>query len=481
MGKIVLKDPKSYKNINREDFGYRPIDERLKDYKTVYLEYTDDFIKAQASRCQDCGIPFCHGFGCPVMNMIPDWNDLVFKERWQEALNLLHSTNNFPEITGKVCPSPCEEACTLNVGMEPVTIRNIELAIIEKGFENGWVVPQPPTSRTGKSAAIIGSGPAGLVAAQNLNRQGHKVTVYEKDDKIGGFLRYGIPDFKLEKNYIDRRVSQLEAEGVEFITNVHVGDDIKVKVIKNSYNVILLSCGSRDSRDLPIEGRDLNGIHFAVDYLKQSNMRVAGVKIAQKDLIDAKGKNVVVIGGGDTGADCIGTSKRQGAKNVYQLEILPRPSNERAEDTPWPMYAKKFRSGSSHNEGCERKWNVMTKKFVGKDRVEGLVCVEVEWSKDDSGNWQMKEKQGSEFEIKADMVLLAMGFTHTVHDKLLEDLGVDFDNRGNIKTDHFGYGMTNIEGVFSAGDAARGASLIVHAFAHAGDVSKEIDKYLRKM
>ena len=470
----------NYKKIKRQDFKYRKVDDRVKDYKSIYEEYTEDFIKLQASRCQDCGIPFCHGFGCPLSNMIPDFNDLVYKGLWKDALDMLHRTNNFPEITGIVCPALCEESCTLNVGLEPVTIRNIELAIVEKGFENGWIVPELPKIRSGKSVAIIGSGPAGLVAAQDLNRKGHKVTVFEKDKKPGGFLRYGIPDFKLEKYIIDRRINQLIAEGVDFNTNVYVGEDIKVSELKKKYDAILLACGSRESRDLKIEGRELKGIYFAIDYLTQSNNRVAGEKILESELIDAKDKNVVVIGGGDTGADCIGTARRQGAKNIYQLEILPEPPEDRANETPWPMFAKKLRTSSSHNEGCERYWSVLTKKFIGENgKVTKVTGLYVDWI-NDNGKFTMKEKKGTEFEFKADLIILAMGFTHPEHNKLIKDFNVTLDDRGNIKTDNFGYGKTNIDSVFAAGDASRGASLVVWAFSHAKDVSLVIDKYLRE-
>lgn len=463
------------------DFEHRPVEERLKDYKTIYREYSEDLIVNQAARCQDCGIPFCHGFGCPVGNMIPDWNDLIYRGLWKEALDLLHKTNNFPEITGKVCPALCEEACTLNVGMEPVSIRNIELAIIEKGFKNGWVEPVMPKARIDKSVAVIGSGPAGLVAAQNLNRLGYKVTLFEKDEKAGGFLRYGIPDFKLEKYILDRRINQLLLEGVEIKTNVAAGTDISVKELKKSFDAILITSGSRESRDLTIDGRNLDGIYFASEYLKQSNMRVDGKKIPEDKLMDAKDKNVVVIGGGDTGADCIGTARRQGAKSIHQLEILPKPAIERPGDTPWPMFARKFRTSSSHEEGCERMWNILTNNFQGSKNVEKISCIEVEWYRDEKNNWQMKEKPGTGFELKADLVLLAMGFTHPVHDKLIIDLEVELDSKGNVKTDAFGFGRTNIPGLFAAGDAARGASLVVWAFAHARDVSKMIDEYLKNI
>ncbi|MBN2544653.1 MAG: glutamate synthase subunit beta [Spirochaetes bacterium] len=466
-------------NITRKDFKYRDIQERIRDYKNIYLDYTEDFIKSQASRCQDCGIPFCHGFGCPLSNLIPDFNDAVYKGQWKDALNILHSTSNFPEITGIVCPALCEEACTLNFGMEPVTIKNIELAIIEKGFENGWILPEPPKKRTGKKIAVIGSGPAGLVIAQNLNRQGHTVVVFEKDDRIGGFLRYGIPDFKMEKYIIDRRIEQMKMEGIEFNTDVNAGDDISVNLLKKSYDVIVLTVGSREPRDLLLEGRGFNGIHFAVEYLKQSNKSVAKDEIPHSELITAKNKKVIVIGGGDTGADCIGTARRQGAKEIYQLEILPKPPESRSSDTPWPMYAKKLRNSSSHLEGCERRWNILTKKFFGENiNAKGILGVSVEWFEKDN-KMDFKEIPGTEFSLNADLILLAMGFVHPEHSKLLLDMGVEFDIKGNIKTDSFGYGMTSVERVFAAGDAVRGASLVVWAFAHARDLSNVINDYLK--
>ena len=472
-------DEKNFKNIPRMDFKYRDVEERIKDYKNIYLDYTIDFIQLQAARCQDCGVPFCHGFGCPLGNLIPDFNYAVSKGQWLDAINILHSTNNFPEITGSVCPALCEEACTLNVGLDSVTIRNIELAIIETGFKNGWIKPEPPVKRTGKKVAVIGSGPAGLVVAQNLNRKGHFVTVFEKDDRIGGFLRYGIPDFKLDKSLIDRRVDQMKKEGVEFNTEVDVGVDISVNLLKKSYDAIVLTIGARQPRDLVLPGRDLKGIYFATDYLKQANKIVAGDKMPENELISAKDKDVIVIGGGDTGADCIGTARRQGAKNIYQIEILPKPPENRSEETPWPMYAKKLRHSSSHKEGCERRWNILTKSFIGDgEKVTGIKGCSVEWFEKD-GRFDFKELGGTEFTLNGELILLAMGFLHPVHSKLIEDFRLELDNRGNIKTDNFGFGKTSVEKVFAAGDAVRGASLVVWAFTHGREVAKIVDQYLK--
>lgn len=471
----------NYKTIQRATIAYRPVNERLKDYKDIHIGYTDDQIREQASRCQDCGIPFCHGYGCPVGNEIPDWNDLVYKNKWEEACRLLHKTNNFPDVTGRVCPALCEESCTLNVGMSPVAIRDIELAITEKGWEKGWIKPVIAAKKTGKKVAVIGSGPAGMAAAQQLCRMGHSVTLFEKDAKAGGFLRYGIPDFKLDKSVIDRRVKQMTDEGVIFKTGVHVGKDIKTSQLTKDFDAVVIAVGSRDPRDLTIEGRELNGIHFATDYLFQSNKKVDGIKFGNDELIDAKGKSVLVIGGGDTGADCVGTSRRQGAVNVTQIEILPKPPDCRSDETPWPQYAKKLRTSTSHDEGCERKWCITTKKIVGSNgKVSKVIAAEVEWVKDDKGMWQMREIAGSEFEIKADLVLLAMGFVHPVHDEMIKDLGVELDQRGNVKTDKFGWGKTNLPKIFAAGDAARGASLVVWAINHGRSIADEVNAFLMK-
>lgn len=473
----VVKNLTNYKTIKREVIKYRDVNERKNDYKEILLDCSEQQIKNQASRCQNCGVPFCHGYGCPLANMIPDWNELVYKGNWKEACDLLHATNNFPEITGRVCPALCEDACTLNIGMESVTIKNIEMTIVERGFKEGYIKPIIPKIKTGKRVAVIGSGPAGLAAAQDLNRMGHTVTLFEKDEKVGGFLRYGIPDFKLEKWVLDRRVYLIQKEGVDIKTNTFIGKDITSQYLMKNYDAILITCGSRDPRDLPIDGRNLSGIHFATDYLKQSNMRVDGVMIPQDKLIDAKGKNVVVIGGGDTGADCVGTANRQGAASVTQWEILPKPDDTRAEDTPWPMYAKKLRTSSSHEEGCERRWLVSSKEFIGNKKVEKISAVEVDWKVVD-GRWVMEERKGSKFEQNADLVLLAMGFTHPVHDEMLISFNLELDKAGNVKTDNFGFGKTSVDKIFAAGDAARGQSLVVWAISHAKSCALMINKYL---
>lgn len=473
----IIHNLTNFKKIKRQSIQYRAVDERKKDYKDILKDYTDQQIKDQASRCQNCGVPFCHGYGCPLNNLIPDWNDLVYKDRWQEACDLLHSTNNFPEITGRVCPALCEEACTLNVGLESVAIRNIELSIVERGFKEGFITPMPPQKRTGKKVAVIGSGPSGLATAQDLNRMGHSVALFEKDVKAGGFLRYGIPDFKLEKWVLDRRIEQMKQEGVEFKTNTFIGKDITVDYLKKNYDAIVLACGSREPRDLPVEGRNLTGIYFATDYLRQSNQRVDGINIPLAQIIDANGKHVVVIGGGDTGADCVGTANRQGALSVTQWEILPKSSETRSEETPWPMYAKKLRTSSSHEEGCERRWSVSSKKFIGSKKVEKISAIEIDWKSVD-GKWVMEEKKGTGFEQKADLVLLAMGFTHPVHDEMIKGLGLELDKAGNIKTNRFGYGKTSAAKVFAAGDGARGQSLIVWAIAHGKDCAKMVHQFL---
>ncbi len=423
----------------------------------------------------DCGTPFCMS-GCPVNNIIPDWNDLVYKQDWERAIETLHSTNNFPEVTGRVCPAPCEAACTLNINNDPVGIKSLEHAIADKAFENGWVRAQPPEHKTGRRVAVIGSGPAGLACAQQLARAGHDVTVFEKSDRIGGLLRYGIPDFKMEKHLIDRRIEQMRAEGVEFRTNQHVGLDVACEALVAEYDALVLSGGAEKPRDLPLPGRDLAGVHFAMEFLPQQNKVVAGDRVPQQIL--ATGKHVVVIGGGDTGSDCVGTSNRHGAKSVTQFELLPQPPEQENKPLVWPYWPVKLRSSSSHEEGCQRDWAVATKRFEGRNgQVEKLIAARVAWQKDDNGQMVMREMPGTEFELKADLVLLAMGFVGPVHDGLLTDLGVAKDPRGNVLADTDSY-RTSIPKVFAAGDMRRGQSLVVWAIREGRQCARAVDEFL---
>jgi len=472
-----MKDVKAFLKTKREDIRYRPVEERVKDYKDVAVLRPEDKSKEQSLRCMDCGTPFCH-WACPIGNYVPEWNDLVFRGQWDKALQLLSASNNIPEITGRLCPALCEYACVLGINDDPITIRENELDIIEYGFKNGLINPILPKKRTGKNAAVIGSGPAGLSLAAQLNSAGHKVTVFEKDDKIGGILRYGIPDFKLEKWVLDRRIDIWKKEGIEFKTGINAGRDFPADKLLKEFDAISLSIGSRVPRDLNIPGRDLKGIHFAMDYLIQSNKRVSGEKIPPEDLIDAKGKRVVVIGGGDTGSDCVGTANRQDAVSVTQIEVLPKPSENRTEQYPWPDYPLILKTTSSHKEGVVRKWSVLTKKFIGeKGRVSCLSCVKTEFLKDKkSGRQVMKEVPNSGFEIEADLVILAVGFIHPEHKGLVENLGLELDERGNIKTGE-DY-MTSVKGVFSAGDSRKGQSLIVWAVSEGRRSANHIDSFL---
>ncbi|MBS1225907.1 MAG: glutamate synthase (small subunit) protein, partial [Proteobacteria bacterium] len=432
-------------------------------------------VREQAARCMDCGIPYCHQ-GCPVHNIIPDWNDLVYRGNWREALEVLHSTNNFPEFTGRICPAPCEASCTLNFNNQPVTIKDIECAIIDKGWAEGWVKPQIAAHRTGKRVAVIGSGPAGLACAQQLARAGHDVVVFEKNDRIGGLLRYGIPDFKLETWLIDRRLAQMRAEGVEFRPNSHVGVDISARALLAEFDAVALAGGSEQPRDLNAPGRDLRGIHFAMDFLTQQNRRVAGVKIASEDIL-ATDKDVVVIGGGDTGSDCVGTSIRQGARSVTQLEIMPKPPLHENKLLTWPNWPLKLRTSSSHEEGCERDWAVTTQQFVGQDgAVTAMQLARLEW-RDSNGRQTMVEIPNSAFEIKTDLVLLAMGFVHPVHAGMLEELGVALDPRGNIRAGENDY-QTSVNKIFAAGDMRRGQSLVVWAIREGRQCARAVDEYL---
>jgi glutamate synthase (NADPH) small chain len=450
-----------------------PPAERLKNYKEFVLHLTDDQAKQQGARCMDCGIPFCMS-GCPVNNIIPDWNDLVFRQNWKEALDTLHSTNNFPEFTGRVCPAPCEAACTLNINNDAVGIKSIEHAIIDKGWEMGWIAPQPPKRKTGKRVAVVGSGPAGLAAAQQLARAGHDVILFEKNDRIGGLLRYGIPDFKMEKDLIDRRMQQMQAEGVQFRINQHIGVDTPAKVLLEDFDAVVLSGGAEHPRDLPVPGRDLQGVHYAMEFLPQQNKVVAGDKVANQ--IMATGKHVVVIGGGDTGSDCVGTSNRHGAASVTQFELLPQPPEQENKPLVWPYWPIKLRTSSSHEEGCERDWSIATKEFVGKNgKIEKLIAVRVEWK-----DGKMQEVPGSEFEIRADLVLLAMGFLGPVQGGLLEQLGAEKDARSNVKatTDGAGCYATSVPKVFAAGDMRRGQSLVVWAIREGRQCARAVDEFL---
>ncbi len=467
---------KGFLKYKRQDVGHRPAQQRIMDFEELLLPLTPDQLRQQAARCMDCGIPFCHGVGCPLRNCIPDFNELVYKNRWQQACELLHSTNNFPEITARVCPAPCETACTLYVSDEPVLIRHIEFQIVERGFEQGWIKPQPPAEKTGKRVAVVGSGPAGLAAAQQLARAGHEVVVFEKDEKIGGLLRYGIPDFKLGKNIIDRRLKQLSAEGVKFQTGVEVGLDISSRYLRKMFDGVCLTMGAGKPRDLNIPGRGYENIVFAMEYLSLQNKLCSSELLDETKIITAKNKVVVVVGGGDTGSDCVGTARRQGAKQIYQLEILPKPPDTRPPDTPWPMWPRIMRTSSSHEEGCERLWSVMTKKFSGVEvRVSQLECCRVEWIRK-ADKWQIKELQGTDFIIPADLVILALGFEHVAHDGLVKDLGLKLDDQGNVKVDNY---KTSEPWVFAAGDSVNGASLVVSAINSGRQAAAAIDRWLK--
>ncbi len=472
-----MADPKGFLKYGRELPLRRPIEERKLDWIEVYEEFPADKLKNQAARCMNCGIPFCHQ-GCPLGNIIPDFNDLAYRGRWRQALAELHATNNFPEFTGKLCPAPCESSCVLGINQDPVTIRRIEETVALRGWDEGWIVPEPPESRTGKRVAIVGSGPAGLAAAQQINRAGHFVTVFERADAIGGLLRYGIPDFKLEKWVLDRRLAQMEAEGIEFRTGVNVGVDITAEELKANFDAILLSGGSTRPRDLPVPGRELDGIHFAMDYLPQQNKQVAGTWRSDLPQITATGKNVVILGGGDTGADCLGTALRQEAAQVYQFEILPKPPVTRDASMPWPNYPMILRTGSAHEEGGIRDWSISTKGFSGTDgKVTTLHAIRVEMTPPDAnGRRGFAEIPGSEFDVEVDLVLLALGFLYPQREGLLADLGVELDARGNVRTD--GEYTTSVDGVFAAGDMRRGQSLIVWAIAEGREAARAVDIYL---
>jgi glutamate synthase (NADPH/NADH) small chain len=470
MGKIT-----GFIELQRIQEVAQPVPQRVRHWREFILALTDDAASKQGARCMDCGIPFCQS-GCPVNNVIPDWNDLVYRHQWKQALDVLHSTNNFPEFTGRVCPAPCEAACTLNINDDPVGIKSIEHFIIDKGYEEGWVVPQVPKQKTGRRVAVVGSGPAGMACAQQLARAGHDVVLFEKADRIGGLLRYGIPDFKLEKQLIDRRIAQMSLEGVEFRPGVNVGVDIDPRALMEQFDAVALSGGAEQPRDLPIPGRDLAGVHFAMEFLPQQNQIVAGDAVAGQIL--ANDKHVVVIGGGDTGSDCVGTSNRQGAASITQFELLPQPPEAENKPLVWPYWPIKLRTSTSHEEGCDRDWAVATKRFEGRDgKVEKLVAARVQWEKDGSGATRMIEVPGSEFEMKADLVLLAMGFTGPVHAGLLERMGVARDARSNVKATTEDY-RTSVDKVFAAGDMRRGQSLVVWAIREGRQCAHAIDAYL---
>ncbi len=462
--------------VKRKKTPYRPVCERVLDYREVGMLRKEDISEDQASRCMDCGTPFCH-WSCPVGNYIPDWNDSVFKGQWHRAVELLQACNNLPEITGRLCPAPCEYSCVLGINDDPVTIRDNELDIIEHAFKSGFIKPEPPLIRTDKKVAVIGSGPAGLSCAAQLNKAGHNVTVLEKDDRIGGLMRYGIPDFKMDKSILDRRINIYRKEGIKFVTSVNAGIDIEAGALAAEYDAVCLAGGAREPRDLNIEGRELGGIYSAIDYLIQSNRRVAGEKIPADMLIDAKGRKTVVIGGGDTGADCVGTAHRQGAECVVQIELLPQPPGERTEDYPWPSYPMILKTSTSHEEGGERDWSVLTKKFIGKNgMVSRLSCVRVDFSHlDKEGRPVMNESPGSQFTIDADLVILALGFTGPVRKGLIEEMGIKCDKRGVMTGSDF---MTERKGVFCAGDMRSGQSLIVRAISEGRKAAHFIDLFL---
>jgi glutamate synthase (NADPH/NADH) small chain len=472
--------PSGFLEYPRHDAEHQEIKERLKHYREFTTHLNPREIAIQGARCMDCGIPFCHSFaGCPVVNLIPEWNDLVYHDLWPQAYERLELTNNFPEITGRICPAPCETACTLALNDNPVSIKQIELAIIEKAFEQGWVVPRPPQQESGKSVAIVGSGPAGLAAAQQLRRLGHQVTVFEKSPKIGGLLRYGIPDFKLEKWILDRRLEQMKAEGVEFNTDVHIGDDLSARYLQKSFNVILIAVGAAQPRELDLPGCGLKGIYFAMDYLTRSNKYNDGM-IGKDKLISARDKNVLVLGGGDTGSDCVGTANRQGAKQVYQFEILPKPREwDKPWNPDWPNWPAILQTSSSQEEGCNRDWGILIKKFDGeRGKLKRATFSRLEWQMTDSNDRPvMKEINNSEFTLDVDLVLLAMGYAHVEHDQLQQDLGLEYNKQANISIDS--KYQTSVKGVFAAGDAHTGASLVVRAIFHGRQAAKAIDDYLR--
>ncbi|MCR4337544.1 MAG: glutamate synthase subunit beta [Candidatus Omnitrophica bacterium] len=473
-----MGDAKGFLKYPREDFHKQPAQERIKHWKEFYLEMPKEELQHQGARCMDCGVPFCQD-GCPIGNIIPDWNDLVYRDQWKDAIERLHKTNNFPEFTGRVCPAPCENSCVLGINAPPVTIKNIEVSVVERAYKEGWIKPQPPKHRTGKKVAVVGSGPSGLACTDQLNKLGHTVTLYEKNEVLGGLLTLGIPDFKMEKWVVERRLKRMEQEGVKFKTGVHIGKDIATKKLVEEYDAVVLCGGAEQPRDLPVEGRELNGIHFAMDFLTQQNRVNLGQKLDPSKRISAQGKRVVVLGGGDTGSDCIGTSNRQGAVSVKNYELMARPPKTRAADNPWPNWALIERSSTSHEEGVERDYAILTKKFSGENgHVKKLHAVHLEFGPVDSktGRRDMKEIPGSEFTIDVDLVLLAMGFLGPVKNGMIEELGVELDARGNVKTD--ANRMSSVQGVFAAGDMRRGQSLVVWAINEGRAAAEGVGRFL---
>ena len=472
-----MGDPSGFLQTSRVPPQRRPVDERMGDYRELYQDWPETEAKDQGSRCMDCSVPFCH-MGCPLGNVIPDFNHQVYLGNWEAALRVLQSTNNFPEFTGRICPAPCEAACVLNINDDPVTIEYIEKEIADRGFAEGWIKPEPPQNRTGKKVAVVGSGPAGLAAAQQLNRAGHWVTVFERNEYIGGLLILGIPDFKLDKEVVVRRVDLLSEEGVEFRTGVNVGQDFPVQRLLDEYDAVCLTCGSTEARDLSAPGRELAGVHFAMEYLTQQNRLLAGQTIDPSERISAEGKRVVILGGGDTGADCLGTALRQGAEVVHQFELLSEPPEKRRSNNPWPQWPMILRSSPAHEEGGVRDYDILTKSFTGRNgQLEQLHAVRLDWSQfDENGRPIMQEIEGSEFDVDADLVLLAMGFLHPEHKGMVEDLALELDPRGNIKADE--NKMTSRPGVFTGGDASRGQSLVVWAIAEGREMARGVDSYL---
>jgi len=466
--------PTGFLEFVRENPKKQPVSERIQHYNAFEEPLTSRRLTTQAARCMDCGVPYCN-FGCPVQNLIPEFNEYIYQGQWRNAYGTLQSTNNFPEFTGRVCPAPCESSCCAGLVDESISIKQIELAIIEKAYEEGWVKPNTPVPSTGVKVAIVGSGPAGLAAAHQLNLAGHEVTVLEKNEVLGGLLRLGIPSFKLEKDIVERRIDIMRSQGILFKTNTHVGENFSVEQLQEDFDYICLTGGAEHPRDLPIPKNDLEGVHFAMDFLSQQNRRVENLPVKGADIL-ATDKHVVVIGGGDTGSDCVGTSIRQGAASVTQIEILPKPPKQRAEGNPWPEYPRVFQTSSSQEEGCTRLFSTSTKKLSGDSQVSGLICCEVNWTQDGQGQWKMTEKEGSEFTLQADLVLLAMGFVHPVKAGLLENLGIELDERGNVKTENH---QTNIPNVYAAGDMATGQSLVVRAIFSGRQMAKALDRAIK--